>query len=111
MKNKKVGKIGLILGIIAGLLMILTGILTALEITPAIAAVGLEVGLGIWRIIAGVIVLIFSFIMAKHKTASFLVIILGAFEVVVFIVEKDYSILTAAPFIAILAGILGLVKK
>ena len=107
----KSNKIGVILGIIAGLLIIITGILTALKITPPITAAGSEVGLGIWRIFAGVLILIFSYIMKKQKMFAIIVLFLGAFEVLVFFVEKDYSLLLIAPFIAILAGILGLMRK
>ena len=109
MKNKL--KLSLILGIIAGLIMILAGILTALKITPPITAVGAEIGLGIWRVIAGALILLFAFIAKKNPTGNFGVIILGIFEVIVFVVEKDYTILVAGPFIAILAGVLGLIKK
>lgn len=98
--------VSLILGVIAGLLILLTGILTALKLTPPITAVGLEVSLGIWRIFAGILVGIFSVVMVKHKAGSSIVLLLGLFEVLVFFVEKDYSVLTVAPFIAILAGIL-----
>lgn len=110
MKNKS-GKIGIILGIIAGLIMIITGVLTALKITPPIAAVGQEIGLGIWRILAGLIVLGAAYVAQKNHKAHWAVIILGAFEIIVFAVEGDYSFWTAGPFIAILAGILGLLKK
>ena len=104
-------KLSLIVGVIAGLLIILTGVLTALKITPPIAALGLEIGLGIWRIFAGLIVLIASVKINKYPSSSFIIIALGLFEILVFFVEKDYSILTIAPFIAILAGILGILKK
>ena len=104
-------KLSLIVGVIAGLLIILTGVLTALKITPPIAALGLEVGLGIWRIFAVLIVLIASIKINKYPPSSFIIIALGLFEILVFFVEKDYSILTISPFIAILAGILGILKK
>ena len=108
--EKKI-KLSLIVGVIAGLLMILTGVLTALKITPPIAVLGLEIGLGIWRVFAGLIVLIASVNVNKYPSSSFIIIALGLFEILVFFVEKDYSILTTSPFIAILAGILGLLKK
>lgn len=100
-----------ILGIIAGFLIILTGILTALKITPPIATTGAEITLGLWRILAGTIILISSFYISKYRKTNLIILFFGAFEVLVFIVEKDYSLLTLAPFIAILAGILGLIKK
>ena len=99
------------LSFIAGLLMILTGVLTALKITPEIAAQGAEVLLGIWRIIAGVAILLFAYIARKNRYYFTAVIILGLFEVLVFIVEKDYSLLTIAPVLAIIAGLVGIVKK
>jgi len=106
---KKEIKISLIVGVLAGLLMILTGVLTALKITPPIAVLGLEIGL--WRVFAGLIVLIASVKVNKYPSSSFIILALGLFEILVFFVEKDYSILTISPFIAILAGILGLLKK
>jgi len=108
---KKEIKLSLIVGVIAGLLMILTGVLTALKITPPIAVLGLEIGLGIWRVFAGLIVLIASVNINKYPSNSFIILALGLFEIFVFFVEKDYSILTISPFIAIIAGILGLLKK
>jgi len=104
-------KLSLILGVIAGLLMILTGVLTALKITPPIAALGLEIGLGIWRVFAGLIIVIASVKANKYPSNNFIILALGLFEILVFFLEKDYSILTISPFIAILAGILGLFKK
>jgi len=104
-------KLSLVLGIIAGLIIILTGVLTALKITPPITAVGLEVSLGLWRIFAGSMILVFIFISRKNKIMNWVVIGFGAFEVLVFLIERDYTILFAGSFIAILAGILGLMKK
>ena len=100
-----------ILGMTAGTLIILTGILTALKITPPIALTGLEIGLGIWRIFAGLIILIGAYLIPKNKLGAIIVIVMGFFEVFVFSVEKDYTLLTIAPFLAILAGIIGIVKK
>lgn len=100
-----------ILGVTAGLIIVLTGILTALKITPGIFAAGLEVPLGIWRIFAGTLIIIFAFISKKQIPMNWIIIVFGVFEVLVFFVEKDYTILTAGPFLAILAGILGLVKR
>ena len=108
---KKRGKISLILGIIAGFIMILAGILTALKITPPITAVGSEVLLGVWRVFAGVLMIIFAVIAKKHLFGNTLLIIIGAFEVLVFFIEKDYTLLIIGPFVAILAGILGIFKK
>lgn len=106
-----VTKIGVVLGVIAGILFIITGILTALKITPSITAEGLEVSLGIWRIFAGIVVIGSSLAMKKYKQAGIITLALGLFEVLVFFVEKDYSILTVSPFIAIFAGIFGLLRK
>lgn len=100
-----------ILGIIAGAIIILTGILTALKITPPIALTGLEIGLGAWRIFAGLIILIAAYLMPKNKLGAMIVIVMGFFEIFVFTVEKDYSLLTIAPFLAIIAGIIGIIKK
>lgn len=108
---KKGIKISLILGIIAGLILILTGILTALKITPPITAVGSEVLLGVWRVFAGVLMIIFAVIAKKHLFGNTLLLIIGAFEVFVFFIEKDYTLLIIGPFVAILAGILGMFKK
>jgi len=104
-------KLSFALGIFAGLVIILTGILTALKITPVIAAVGLEVVLGIWRVFAGIMILVFVFISRKNKIMNWIVIAFGVFEILVFLGERDYTILFVGPFIAILAGILGLMKK
>jgi len=107
-------KLSFILGIIAGVIIIITGILTALKITPPIALQGLEVSLGIWRIFAGTIILFFVFISRKKpfaKMANVIIIFMGLFEIFVFYFEKDYSLLTIGGFIAILAGILGLIKR
>ena len=100
-----------IIGMVAGALIILTGILTALKITPPIALTGLEIGLGIWRIFAGTIIVIFSIAMRKDRLYGFIPLALGIFEVFVFLFEKDYSILTVAPLIAIVSGIIGLFHK
>ena len=100
-----------IIGMVAGALIILTGILTALKITPPIALIGLEIGLGIWRIFAGLIILTGAYLMPKNKLGAIIVLVMGFFEVFVFSVEKDYSLLTIAPFIAIFAGIIGIIKK
>lgn len=100
-----------ILGAVAGLIIVLTGILTALKITPGIFAVGLEVPLGVWRMFAGGLIFIFALISKKQLQMNWVLILLGVFEVFVFFVEKDYTILTIGPFMAILAGILGLLKK
>jgi len=110
MKNKK-RNVAIFLGIIAGVLIILTGILTALKITPPITATGSEVLLGLWRIIAGVVIVIFSILVVKNKFYGIAPIIFGAFEILVFFVEKDYTILVIAPFIAILSGIISLFHK
>ena len=91
--------------------MILTGILTALKITPAIFAVGLEVTLGIWRIFAGSLIVVFVFMSRKNIRLNWIIIALGVFEIIVFLIEKDYTLLTIGPPIAILAGTLGLIKK
>ena len=99
-------KLGFALGVFAGLLFILTGVLTALKITPEIAAVGLEVSLGIWRILAGTAILIFTFLSVKKKEMSWGIIGFGVFEIFVYVVEQDYSILTISPFIAIISGFL-----
>ena len=104
-------KISLILGIIAGLVIIVTGVLTALKITPGITAVGSEVLLGIWRVFAGILILTFAMMAKKFPLGNILVLLLGTFEVFVFFVEKDYTILTTGPFIAILAGIFGVLKR
>ena len=104
-------KLSFALGIIAGLIIILTGVLTALKITPAIFAIGLEIALGIWRIFAGAMILVFAFISRKNLLFNWVLIFFGLFEILVFLIEKDYTILFAGPFIAILAGILGLMKK
>ena len=104
-------KLGFVLGIIAGLIIILTGILTALKITPAIFAVGLEVALGIWRIFAGSLIIVFAYISRKNIMLNWVIVALGVFEIIIFLVEKDYTLLTIGPPIAILAGTLGLIKK
>ncbi len=104
-------KLGFVLGIIAGLIIILTGILTALKITPAIFAVGLEVALGIWRIFAGSLIIVFAYISRKNIMLNWVIVALGVFEIIVFMVEKDYTLLAIGPPIAILAGILGLIRK
>lgn len=104
-------KLSFIFGIIAGALIIITGILTALKITPAIFAVGLEVALGIWRIFAGSLIIIFTFISRKNIMLNWVIVALGLFEIIVFMVEKDYTLLAIGPPIAILAGILGLIRK
>ena len=107
-------KLGFILGIIAGIIIILSGILTALKFTPTIAAQGLEVVLGIWRIFAGSVILFFVFLSKKislEKSMYLGIIILGLFEIFVFYVEKDYSIIMSGAFIAVFAGILGLIDK
>jgi len=104
-------RFSLILGIVAGLIMVVTGVLTAMQITPPIAATGAEVGLGIWRVLAGVLVLIFSFVMVKQRAMAAIVLVLGLFEILVFAVEKDYTLLIAGPIIAILAGILAFAKR
>jgi len=104
-------KLSFILGVVAGLIVLLTGILTALKITPGIFAVGLEVPLGVWRIFAGALIITFTFISKKQISLNWAIILLGVFEVFVFFIEKDYTILTIGPFLAILAGILGLVKR
>ncbi len=104
-------KLSLILGFIAGLIIILSGILTALKITPAITAVGLEVTLGIWRIFAGSLIIVFVFIARKQIMFNGVILLLGLFEILVFLVEQDYTILVSGSLLAILAGILGLVKK
>jgi len=104
-------KISFILAIIAGLLMILTGFLTALKITPPIAAVGAEVGLGVWRVIAGVIVLSAAYIGIEKRIGNWGVIIMGIFEIIVFAVERDYNVLIIGPFIAIIAGALGMFES
>ena len=109
MKNKN--NVAVVLGIIAGILIILTGILTALKITPPITAVGLELYLGLWRIFAGTIIVIFSITMRKDRLYGIIPLALGIFEVFVFLFEKDYSILTIAPLIAIVSGIIGLFHK
>ena len=109
MKNKN--NVAVVLGIIAGILIILTGILTALKITPSITAVGLELYLGLWRIFAGTIIVIFSIAMRKDRLYGIIPLALGIFEVFVFLFEKDYSILTVAPLIAIVSGIIGLFHK
>lgn len=104
-------KLSFIFGIIAGVLILITGVLTALKITPEITAAGLEVALGIWRIFAGVLIITFVFISRKNIVLNWAVIALGIFEITVFLVEKDYTFLVIAPFIAIIAGFLGLIKK
>ena len=106
-------KLSFYLGILAGFIIILTGILTALKITPPITLQGLEIGLGIWRILAGTVIIILVFASQKiyPKSLNFGIIIMGLFEIFVFYVEKDYTILFAGPFIAILAGTLGLINK
>ena len=107
-------KLSFILGIIAGAVIIITGILTALKITPPIVLQGLEVSLGIWRIFAGAIILFLVFISRKKdfaKPANVIIIFMGFFEIFVFYFEKDYSVLIIGGFIAILAGILGLIKR
>lgn len=104
-------KLSFIFGIIAGLIIVLSGILTALKITPQIAAVGLEVSLGIWRIFAGIMILVFVFISRKNRPMNWIVIAFGAFEILVYLIEKDYTVLFTAPFIAIISGIFGLIKK
>mgnify|MGYP000120314283 CR=1 FL=1 len=107
-------KLGFILGIIAGIIIILSGILTALKLTPPIALQGLEVALGIWRIFAGSVILVFVFLSKKisfEKLMYIGIIILGLFEIFVFYFEKDYSILMSGAFIAVLAGIFGLLES
>ena len=107
-------KLSFIVGIIAGLIIVLTGILTALKLTPPITIQGLEIALGIWRIFAGIVILFFVFISRKEpfaKLSNTIIIFMGLFEIFVFYFEKDYSILTIGPFIVILAGILGFMKK
>lgn len=108
-------KLSFILGIVAGAIIILTGILTALKITPSIVLQGLEVGLGFWRIFAGSIILFLVFFVSREKdfakTTNIIILFMGVFEVFVFYFEKDYSILIIGPFIAILAGILGIMKR
>ena len=89
----------------------MTGILTALKITPPIFAAGLEVALGIWRIFAGSLIIVFVFISRKNIMLNWVIVALGLFEIIVFLVEKDYTLLTIGPPIAILAGILGLIRK
>ena len=104
-------KLSFIFGITAGLIMILTGILTALKITPPIFAVGLEVTLGIWRIFAGSLIVGFVFMSRKNIRLNWIIIALGVFEIIVFLIEKDYTLLVIGPPIAIVAGIFGLMKK
>ena len=84
MKNKN-NNVAVFFGIIAGMLIILTGILTALKITPPITAVGLELYLGLWRIFAGTIVVIFSIAMGKDRLYGIIPLALGVFEIFVFI--------------------------
>jgi len=108
---KKKIQISVTLGAIAGLLIILTGILTALKITPSITAEGLEIGLGAWRVLAGTVIVGFSFFARKNISGHFVILIMGAFEVFVFFIEKDYTLLAIAPFLAILAGIIGIATK
>ena len=79
----KFSKLAVTLGLIAGLLMILAGILTALKITPPIAAVGQEIGLGIWRVFAGLIITGGAYIAIKNPKGYWAVIVLGIFEVIV----------------------------
>ena len=107
-------KLGPIIGIISGIIIILSGILTALKITPSITAQGLEIALGLWRIFAGGVILFFVFLSKKNslKTLMYIgIIFLGLFEIFVFYVEKDYSILISGAFLAVLAGILGLLES
>lgn len=107
-------KWGFILGIISGIIIILSGILTALKLTPPITLQGLEIALGLWRIFAGGVILFFVFLSKKNslKTLMYLgIIVLGLFEIFVFYVEKDYSILISGAFLAVLAGILGLLES
>ena len=107
-------KLSFIFGIIAGVIIIITGILTALKITPPIVLQGLEVALGGWRIFAGIVILFLVFISRKKpfaKLANVIIIFMGLFEIFVFYFEKDYSLLIIGGFIAILAGILGLIKR
>ena len=104
-------KYSVIIGVIAGIIMILAGVLTALQITPEITAKGLELELGIWRVLAGIIVLGSSFYILKNKLASWVIIFFAVFEIFVFFIEKDYTLLVLGPLIAILAGILGLFNK
>jgi len=104
-------KLSKILGLVGAVLIILTGVLTALKITPGIRLVGLEVWLGAWRVLAGTGILIFALLMDKTKLAKYAVLLIGCFEVFVFIFEGDYSILFVSPFVAIAAGILALKGK
>jgi len=107
-------KLGPVLGIISGIIIILSGILTALKITPPITAQGLEIGLGLWRIFAGGVILFFVFLSKKvslKKSMYIGILILGLFEIFVFYVEKDYSILMSGTFLAVLAGIIGLLES
>ena len=109
MKTKN--NIAVVLGIIGGGLIILTGVLTALKITPPITAAGLELYLGLWRIFAGTVIIIFSIAMRKDRLYGIIPLTLGIFEIFVFLFEKDYSILTIAPLMAVLSGIISLFHK
>ena len=107
-------ELGFILGSIAGIIIIFSGILTALKVTPTITVQGLEVALGVWRIFAGSAILFFVFLSKKISLEKLMyagILVLGLFEILVFYFEKDYSILMSGAFIAVLAGILGLIKE
>ena len=107
-------KLSFILGIISGIIIILSGILTALKLTPPITLQGLEIALGLWRIFAGGVILFFVFLSKKislKKPMYIGIIVLGLFEIFVFYIEKDYSILISGAFIAVLAGIFGLLES